>query len=86
MQVTIFWDITQCSAIEIHRLFGGTFYLHLQGSYRLLLAGVLLGLLFDREDGGNTSLPHVSEIMPDYQRYSLEDTAVHKPYSLLLRI
>jgi hypothetical protein len=28
---TIFWDITPCSPLEVNRLFGGTYRLHLQG-------------------------------------------------------
>jgi hypothetical protein len=28
---TIFWDITPCSPLSVNWLFGGTYYLHLQG-------------------------------------------------------
>jgi hypothetical protein len=29
----LFWDVMACSVVEIHRRFGGTHYLHLQGRW-----------------------------------------------------
>jgi hypothetical protein len=26
---TIFWNLTMCSTVEVHRRFGGTYFLHL---------------------------------------------------------
>jgi hypothetical protein len=31
MKRTIFWDITQCSALKVNRRFGGTYSMHLHG-------------------------------------------------------
>jgi hypothetical protein len=28
---TVFWDVMPCSPVEVLLLFGGTYYLHLQG-------------------------------------------------------
>jgi hypothetical protein len=43
-----FWDITQCSPLEVSRRFAETYRLHLHGS--------LLNLFFDPEDGGDIFL------------------------------
>lgn len=59
----IFWYVT-CSTVEVHRRCGGTYWSHLlryrtsksQTVRRLFLAGQLLRLLFDPEDGSNTFL------------------------------
>jgi hypothetical protein len=32
----VFWDVTPCSPVEVHRLFGGTYYLNSQGSKNML--------------------------------------------------
>jgi hypothetical protein len=55
MKSTIFWDITLCSLLKVN----------CQVASRSLLAtsvhaGVLLGLFFDPEDGGDMFLQNVS--------------------------
>jgi hypothetical protein len=65
---TFFWNVTPYSLIVAYGRFGVTYCFHLQGrrvwqasskhgsGCRLLLAGFLLGLLFDPEDGDNMFL------------------------------
>jgi hypothetical protein len=62
----IFWDITPCSPPKVNRRFGGTYRLYLQGGIisRALLAtcfhsGILLGLFFVPENGGDMFLRNV---------------------------
>jgi hypothetical protein len=59
MKSTVFWDITPCSPLKVNRHFGGKYRLHIQDrkiSSALFAtcfhAGLLLGLFYDREDGG----------------------------------
>jgi hypothetical protein len=55
---TVFWDLTPCfNLVELHQHFRGTSCLHLQGQrvsqssdYCLLLAGFMLGLLFEPQN------------------------------------
>jgi hypothetical protein len=56
--VTISWDVTTYSPVEVLRRFGVTFCLHLQVLMvnRLLFNGFLLGLHLCSKDGGNTLL------------------------------
>jgi hypothetical protein len=65
-KITIFWDITPYSPLNVNRRFGGTYRLHLQGrkiSQTLLVtcfhAGFLPGLFFDPEDEGDMFLRNV---------------------------
>jgi hypothetical protein len=63
---TAFCVVTPCSPVEIHRRFGGPYFLHLHGRrLSLLLACFLLALLFDHDDGGNTFLRIVGGVLPD---------------------
>jgi hypothetical protein len=64
MNGTVSWDVPPCTP-EVHGRFGGKYCLHIlsqkvsqarQRHCHLLLAGNLLGLLFDREDGGSMFL------------------------------
>jgi hypothetical protein len=75
----IFWDVMKCSPVEIHDRFGGTYCLPLQnrrvsqqrvGGFVccLLLAGYVLGLLFDPEDGDSTFPRNVNQLLPDYTK------------------
>jgi hypothetical protein len=63
MKCPIVWDILPCSPLKVHRIFGGTYRLHLQGRRRRegrkqYEAGkkqrlyFLLGLFLGSEDGG----------------------------------
>jgi hypothetical protein len=62
---SIFWDISPCGPVDVHLCFGGTYCLLLLGiSGSLLLAGYLLGLFFDPEDGGSMFLQDVREFIP----------------------
>jgi hypothetical protein len=69
MQSTVSWDVTPCIPVGVHRRFGGTYCLHIQGrryakqaSKLILLAvGYLLRLFFDP-----TYLRNVGEFLPDY--------------------
>jgi hypothetical protein len=65
MKSSIFWDITPCSLLKVIRRFGGTCHPNLKGrrinparnkresSWQAELAGFLLGLFFDTDDGGD---------------------------------
>jgi hypothetical protein len=65
--VTIFWDTTPRSPVEVHRRFGGTHCLRLQERrVNQILRGCLYGLFFHPENGGNTFLQKASELLPDY--------------------
>jgi hypothetical protein len=68
MKSTIFWDVTLCRPVEVHRRFGG------RATIRVCLSCFLLGLFFDLEDGGNTFLRIVSGIYRSTRRYISEDT------------
>jgi hypothetical protein len=70
MNITVFRDITPCSLVNRYQRFEGTRCHHLQGRKisqaamlcYLLLNGYLLGLLFDRGDGGIKFLRNVREL------------------------
>jgi hypothetical protein len=53
-----FWDITPCSTVKVNRRFGGT--------YCLLYAGFLHGLLFNPEDEGDAFIRTVGSVSADY--------------------
>jgi hypothetical protein len=71
---TVFWDLTPCcNLVEDNQHFGDTYNLHLQGqrvnqssAYCQLLAGFMLGLLFDPEDGDTTFHQSVGGLLLDY--------------------
>jgi hypothetical protein len=51
---TVFYDVTRCGLLQVYRRFGG--------SYLLLLADFMVGMLFDPDDGGNMFLQEVNKI------------------------
>jgi hypothetical protein len=54
MKITVFWDITLCSLLNVSRRFGGTYRLHLQDriAQACFHAGILLGLFYLKNVGG----------------------------------
>jgi hypothetical protein len=63
------WDETQCSLIEVHRLFRRTYSFHFHASRisRARKFGTYFyGLLFDPEGGGCTFVRDVRKLQPDY--------------------
>jgi hypothetical protein len=70
------WTVKPCSSTDVHRQFGATCRLHVQGQgecqettgsgLHLLIAGVLLGSRFNTEDGGDMFLRHVGGLLPNY--------------------
>jgi hypothetical protein len=53
-------SVTPCSPLEVHRRFGRTYFFQLHNlKVCLLLAGHLLGLFYDPEDGDNKHLRNV---------------------------
>jgi hypothetical protein len=92
MKSSVFWDITQCSPLKVHRRFGGTCHLHLQGQiisqarYQVVAcfhAGFLHGLFFDPEDGGDMFLRMSVDFKRTTRRYIPEDRALHDKVVLL---
>jgi hypothetical protein len=69
MKSSILWDITLCSPLKINRRFGGTCHFHFQDprisqantimKQAAVLSGLLLGLFFDLEGGGDMFLRNV---------------------------
>jgi hypothetical protein len=67
------WEITSCSPLKVNTRFGGIYRLHLQGRRislknlhaKCFLAGLLLGLFFDPEDGNNMFLRNVGRFLTD---------------------
>jgi hypothetical protein len=55
----VFWDITPHSPLKVDQRFGGTRRLHQSSVCYLFHDGVLVGLFFDREDGGDVLLRNV---------------------------
>jgi hypothetical protein len=66
MKGSIFWDITPCSPLKVNRCFGGTYYflkmeavcssetsIDFQRLAICFYSGILLGLFFGPEDGGD---------------------------------
>jgi hypothetical protein len=53
MKSSVFWDITPCNPVKVNRRSGGTCLALRCFNCCLLHAGVLFGLLFKPEDGGD---------------------------------
>jgi hypothetical protein len=73
---SIFWDITPHSLLKDNRRFGGACSLYLFATY--FHAGLLLGLFFDREDGGAMCLRKVGHFQLTTRRYIPEDRTLDK--------
>lgn len=78
--------VKSCSSVEVHRILGGSYGLHLLGpkqernqlfvtgsSCCLLITGFLLGLLINHEDGGGKLLLNVGGLYPTSRRYNPQD-------------
>jgi hypothetical protein len=72
MKSTVLWDIRQCRPLKVNVRFRGTYCLYFRGRRIIreifqresrwqaeLYAGILLGLLFDPEDGDDVFLRNV---------------------------
>jgi hypothetical protein len=72
LRSTPFWTVTARISADVKRYFGVTYGLHMQGhetagsGFYLLIAGFLLGSLFNTEDGGDMFLRHVRGLLADY--------------------
>jgi hypothetical protein len=76
--LTIFWDLTPCSPVDVHRRFGGTFCFHCCQ----ILGGFLLGLFFEYEDGGSVFLGNVGELSD----YTSQKAVVFKSSETAIRM
>jgi hypothetical protein len=74
MKITIFWDIPPCSPLKFNRRFGGIYSSHLLAT--CFHAGFLLGLFFDPEDGGDTSVDFNELHGVTFQKIVLFETTV----------
>jgi hypothetical protein len=63
MKSTFLWDVTPCSPVEVHRLFGGTYC---SISMTEEQPKQETGLHFDSEDGDDMFLRNVGRHVPDY--------------------
>jgi hypothetical protein len=60
MKSAVFSDVKSCRPVEVHRCFGGTYYLHFQGR-------MVSQAIDQQESGGSTAfLINVSELLQDY--------------------
>jgi hypothetical protein len=66
---SVHWGVSTQSLVEVHWPF--------RGMNCLILAGYLLGSLFDPEDGGSTFLQSISELLPDYMAHVPEGNTLH---------
>jgi hypothetical protein len=67
-------------------LFSGLFSKRSHPACRLILAGFLLGLLFDPEDGGSMFLPHVRTTTQKIQLFIFTAVRTSKQQDVLRRI
>jgi hypothetical protein len=72
----IFWDVTPCSSVKVHRHYGGIYCLHLQGrnvshaNNEPEKGGIRKSraswLLLHPEDGSSAFFCNVGRLLPDY--------------------
>jgi hypothetical protein len=65
MKITVSCDVTPCNPV-LEETAASIFMIEV----KLLLAGCLLGLLFDREDGGSMFLRNYDELTPYFMLWS----------------
>jgi hypothetical protein len=87
MKISVFWDVTPCSLVEVHQRFGVTDRFHFQSQRMNLASNQLcflptsfysLGLLLDTENGSSMFVRNGSEHLPEYRASSPEDSVAHR--------
>jgi hypothetical protein len=60
----MFWDVTPCSPVEVHRHFKGTYCKQISGWHQVH-TGFLFAISFGPEGGCSTFLGNIGQILSD---------------------